>query len=163
MIPLIRQRVFQEERRILLVAPFSPSARELDALCGLLIWGREGRTPELLRSLRVYTADTAGIQRFDQCFLCYGGPHRAHFICKKPLSTGFSMSFPMHIGVRCHSTRNVAVSWVALEVFCAVAAWASPGTFSRFYGVNVATSAPKHPYQQGRFWSGVWRPQTPSE
>lgn len=54
---------------------------------------------------------------------------------------------PIPSGIRCHSYRSVSTSWatlreVPLEDNCATALWASPGSFSRFYRVNVATSHP---------------------
>jgi len=54
---------------------------------------------------------------------------------------------PLPSGLRCHSTRSISTSWAALrgvplETICTAASWASSGTFSRFYRVNVATPHP---------------------
>ena len=51
---------------------------------------------------------------------------------------------PLPSGLRRHSTRSISTSWAALrgvplETICAAASWASSGTFSSFYRVNVTT------------------------
>ena len=109
-----------------------------------------------VRALKAYVEATASIRRSDQLFVCYGGPKKGCALSKQRLShwivdaiaDAYRISkHPPPSGVRCHSTRSIATSWAALrgvplEAICAAASWASPGTFSRFYRVNVATPHP---------------------
>ncbi len=53
-----------------------------------------------------------------------------------------SLGLQSPIGVRAHSTRVVASSWawssgVSIAEICAVAGWASPSTFAKFYNLDV--------------------------
>ena len=109
-----------------------------------------------VRALRAYIGATARIRRSEQLFLCHSGPNKGCALSKQRLShwivDAISHAYeasdsPMPSGTRCHSTRSVSTSWAALrgvplEDICAAASWASPGTFSRFYRVNVATPHP---------------------
>ncbi len=54
-----------------------------------------------------------------------------------------SSGCPLPSGVRCHSTRNISMSWAALKGvplsdICAAATWSSTNTFSRYYRINVS-------------------------
>ncbi|KAK0146804.1 hypothetical protein N1851_013823 [Merluccius polli] len=118
----------------------------------------EGRSELLcpVRALRAYIAATAGIRQSEQLFVCHGGPNRGCALSKQRLSHWVvdaithaygASGRPPPSGVRCHSTRSVATSWAALrgvplEAICAAASWATPGTFTRFYRVNVADHCP---------------------
>ncbi|KAK0147606.1 hypothetical protein N1851_012909 [Merluccius polli] len=118
----------------------------------------EGRSELLcpVRALRAYIAATAGIRQSEQLFVCHGGPNRGCALSKQRLShwvvNAITHAYgasgrPPPSGVRCHSTRSVATSWAALrgvplEAICAAASWATPGTFTRFYRVNVADHCP---------------------
>ena len=121
--------------------------------------GDDGGRPELLcpvRALSFYIDATAGIRLSEQLFVCYGGPDKGSALSKQRLSHWIvdtirhsyqASDRPLPIGVRSHSTRGVSTSWAALrgvplEEICAAASWTSPGTFSRFYSVNVATPHP---------------------
>ncbi|KAK0150202.1 hypothetical protein N1851_008886 [Merluccius polli] len=105
-----------------------------------------------VRALRAYIAATAGIRQSEQLFVCHGGPNRGRALSKQRLSHWVvdaiahaygASGRPPPSGVRCHSTRSVATSWgVPLEAICAAASWATPGTFTRFYRVNVAGHCP---------------------
>ncbi|KAK0130707.1 hypothetical protein N1851_034661 [Merluccius polli] len=118
----------------------------------------EGRSELLcpVRALRAYIAATAGIRQSEQLFVCHGGPNRGCALSKQRLSHWVvdaiahaygASGRPPPSGVRCHSTRSVATSWAALrgvplEAICAAASWATLGTFTRFYRVNVAGHCP---------------------
>ncbi|KAK0155322.1 hypothetical protein N1851_002331 [Merluccius polli] len=118
----------------------------------------EGRSELLcpVRALRAYIAATAGIRQSEQLFVCHGGPNRGCALSKQRLSHWVvdaithaygASGRPPPSGVRCHSTRSVATSWAALrgvplEAICAAASWATPGTFTRFYRINVADHCP---------------------
>ncbi|KAK5895025.1 hypothetical protein CesoFtcFv8_011654 [Champsocephalus esox] len=120
---------------------------------------QENGTPELLcpvRALRAYIDATACIRQSEQLFVCHGGTRKGHALSKQRLSHWVvdtitcaygASGRPPPSGARCHSTRGVSTSWAALrgvplETICAAASWASSGTFSRFYRVNVATPHP---------------------
>ena len=106
-----------------------------------------------VRALGAYIAATAHIRRAEQLFLCHSGTNRGGALSKQRLSHWIvdtighaykSGGRPVPSGVRCHSTRGISTSWAAmrgvpLEDICAAASWASAGTFSRYYRVNVAT------------------------
>ena len=130
------------------LASFRPPPGEVKEKLGLLC---------PVRALRAYTNATLGIrQGTDQLFVCYGGPNKGYALSKQRLShwivDAISHAYgvsgnSMPPGVRAHSTRSLSTSWAALrgvplEDICAAASWASPGTFSRFYRVNVATPHP---------------------
>ncbi|KAK0139592.1 hypothetical protein N1851_023527 [Merluccius polli] len=118
----------------------------------------EGRSELLcpVRALRAYIAATAGIRQSEQLFVRHSGPNRGCALSKQRLSHWVvdaimhaygASGRPPPSGVRCHSTRSVATSWAALrgvplEAICAAASWATPGTFTRFYRVNVADHCP---------------------
>ena len=119
----------------------------------------EGNESEMLcpvRALRAYIAATAGIRQSEQLFVCHGGPNRGSALSKQRLShwvvdtikhAYVASGRPPPSGLRCHSTRSVSTSWAALrgvplESICAAASWTSPGTFTRFYRVNVASPHP---------------------
>ncbi len=56
-----------------------------------------------------------------------------------------SSGCPLPSGVRCHSTRNISMSWAALKGvplsdISAAATWSSTNTFSRYYRINVTSS-----------------------
>ncbi len=52
-------------------------------------------------------------------------------------------------GLRAHSTRGMAASWalfkgVPLQDICAIASWASPHMFSRYYRLDVIQTPVVH-------------------
>ncbi|XP_057685683.1 uncharacterized protein LOC130911993 [Corythoichthys intestinalis] len=121
--------------------------------------GEGGSRPELLcpvRALRLYVDSTASFRRSSQLFVCYGARGRGSALSKQRLShwvvDTISYSYqmacrPLPSGVRCHSTRGVATSWAALkgvplEDICAAASWSAPGTFFRFYCLDVTSPHP---------------------
>lgn len=121
--------------------------------------GERADRPELLcpvRALEAYIAATARVRRSDQLFVCLSGPNAGSALSKQRLShwivdtIGYAYkanNHPVPSGIRCHSTRGVSASWAAMRGvplgdICAAASWASSGTFSRFYRVNVATPHP---------------------
>ena len=120
---------------------------------------QENGKPELLcpvHALRAYIDATACVRQSEQLFVRRGGTRKGRALSKQRLSHWVvdtithaygASGRPPPSGVRCHSTRSISTSWAALrgvplETICAAAAWASPGTFSRFYRVNVATPHP---------------------
>ena len=129
------------------LAQFNPppgeSADRLELLCPV-------------RALRAYVGATERIRRSEQLFICHGGRNKGHALSKQRLSHWIvdtishaygASNRPVPSGIRCHSTRGVSTSWAALrgvplEDICAAASWASPGTFTRYYRVNVATPHP---------------------
>nr|XP_061795427.1 uncharacterized protein LOC133586985 [Nerophis lumbriciformis] len=121
--------------------------------------GEGGSRQELLcpvRALRLYVDSTASFRRSSQLFVCYGARGRGSALSKQRLShwvvDTISYSYqmacrPLPSGVRCHSTRGVATSWAALkgvplEDICAAASWSAPGTFFRFYCLDVTSPHP---------------------
>ena len=119
---------------------------------------QEDGTAELLcpvRALEAYIG-AAHIRQSEQLFICHGGTRKGCALSKQRLShwvvDSISHAYgtsgrPPPSGVRCHSTRSISTSWAALrgvplETICATASWASSGTFSRFYRINVATPHP---------------------
>ncbi|XP_057715912.1 uncharacterized protein LOC130931280 isoform X1 [Corythoichthys intestinalis] len=121
--------------------------------------GEGGGRQELLcpvRALRLYVDSTASFRRSSQLFVCYGARGRGSALSKQRLShwvvDTISYSYqmacrPLPSGVRCHSTRGVATSWAALkgvplEDICAAASWSAPGTFFRFYCLDVTSPHP---------------------
>ncbi|KAK0156350.1 hypothetical protein N1851_000347 [Merluccius polli] len=109
-----------------------------------------------VRALKAYIAATASIRQSEQLFVCHDGPNWGCALSKQRLSHWVidaithaygASGRPPPSGVRCHSTRSVATSWAALrgvplEAICAAASWATPGTFTRFYRVNVTGHYP---------------------
>ena len=109
-----------------------------------------------VRAIKIYIAATQGIRQCQQLFICYGSDKRGQPVSKQRLShwitdviqeayTRTGRQLPS--GVRAHSTRAVATSWAALrgvplEDICAAANWTSPGTFTRFYRVNIVDTPP---------------------
>ncbi|KAK0136265.1 hypothetical protein N1851_027837 [Merluccius polli] len=105
----------------------------------------EGRSELLcpVWALRAYIAATAGIRQ--GCAL--SKQRLSHWVVDAIVHAYGASGCPPPSGVRCHSTRSVATSWAALrgvplEAICAAASWATPGTFTRFYRVNVAGHCP---------------------
>ena len=102
-------------------------------------------------AIKAYIAATASIRQSEQLFVCHDGLNRGCALSKQRLSLWVvdaitcaygASGRPPSSGVRCHSTRSVATSWAALrgvplEAICAAASWTMPGTFTRFYRVNV--------------------------
>ena len=109
-----------------------------------------------VRAIKIYIAATREIRQNQQFFVCYGGDKRGQPLSKQRLShwitevireayTRAGRELPP--GVKAHSTRAVSTSWAALrgvplEKICAAANWSTPGTFTRFYRVNVADPSP---------------------
>ena len=127
------------------LARFDPPATdgELRALCPV-------------RALVAYIGATAQVRQTEQLFVCYGGHNRGRALSKQRLShwivDTISQAYRVNgralpTGVRCHSTRGVSTSWAALrgvplDDICIAASWSSPGTFHRFYRLNVAAPHP---------------------
>lgn len=109
-----------------------------------------------VRALAAYVDATAHVRQTEQLFVCYGGHTRGCALSKQRLShwivDTISCAYRVNgralpAGVRCHSTRGVSTSWAALggvplDDICAAASWSSPGTFHRFYRLNVAAPHP---------------------
>ena len=109
-----------------------------------------------VRAIKIYIAATQGIRKSQQFFVCYGSEKRGQCVSKQRLAhwitdviqEAYTMAGKqLPSGVKAHSTRAVATSWAALrgvplEDICAAANWSSPGTFTRFYRVNVADTPP---------------------
>ncbi len=107
-----------------------------------------------VRSLHVYVDRTTPWRTTDQLFVCFsdrdkGSPvsksRLAHWITKFITSSYASAHKVLLNPVKCHSTRSVATSWVALRGvqltdICVAATWNSPSTFSRFYRLNVVSA-----------------------
>ena len=104
-----------------------------------------------VRALDVYIERTKAIRLTDQLFVCYGGKVLGQRLSKQRLSHWLVDTIAcaydlagqtMPSAVVAHSIRRVATSWaqlkgVPLSEICASASWTSPGTFTRFYRVNV--------------------------
>ncbi len=116
--------------------------------------GSECRLLCPVRALRCYLRATKDFRQSDQLFLCFGGLKRGQPLSKQRLSHWVveaithsykSSGCPLPLGVRCHSTRSISTSWVALKGvplsdICAAATWSSTNTFSQYYRINVAVS-----------------------
>ncbi|KAI2668135.1 Tyrosine recombinase slr0733 [Labeo rohita] len=104
-----------------------------------------------VRALRIYVDRTLHFRRTEQLFVCFGGQQKGNAVSKQRLAhwvvDAISLSYqnkgePCPLGVRAHSTRSVASSYVlahgaSLADICRAAGWATPNTFARFYNLRV--------------------------
>ena len=108
-----------------------------------------------VRALRAYVDRTQQLRHdHTQLFICYGAKKLGHPVSKQRLShwvvdtiaQAYAESgLPVPGGLVAHSTRSMATSWaalkgVALADTCAAASWSTPGTFARYYRVNVTST-----------------------
>ncbi len=87
--------------------------------------------------------------------MCYGPPKRGLPASKQTLSRWIvdaiyfayeSSDLPSHLGVKAHSTRNVATSkaflaGVPMQDICNAAGWSTPLMFFRFYDLDLRGSS----------------------
>ncbi|KAI2661294.1 putative aspartoacylase [Labeo rohita] len=104
-----------------------------------------------VRALRIYVDRTRSFRRSEQLFVCFGGQQKGNAVSKQRLAhwvvDAISLAYesqgePCPLGVRAHSTRNVASSYAlahgaSLADICRAAGWATPNTFARFYNLRV--------------------------
>ncbi len=104
-----------------------------------------------VRALRIYIESSAPFRQSEQLFVCFGGCTKGSPVTKQRLSrwiidaitTAYSsLGKQCPMGVRAHSTRDIALSWawsrgVSIAEICAAAGWASQSTFARFYNLEV--------------------------
>ncbi|XP_016395269.1 phosphoethanolamine N-methyltransferase 3-like [Sinocyclocheilus rhinocerous] len=140
-IPKVLSTTFRAQVITLSTLPPSEDDQELNLLCPV-------------RTLRIYIKHSAPIRQSEQLFICFGGRTKGFPVTKQRLSrwivdaielaySSFGLHCPM--GVRAHLTRGMASSWawssgVSIAEICAVAGWASPSTFARFYNLDVRIS-----------------------
>ena len=105
-----------------------------------------------VRALHVYLSRTAGFRKSDQLFVSCATPHKGKPLSRQRLShwivEAISLAYGCRglqppKGLRAHSTRGVATPWalfrgVSVQDICAVASWATPHTFVRFYRLDVS-------------------------
>ena len=118
---------------------------------------RQDRSPLCpVRALEAYIRATRAHRVTDQLFVCFkqeclGRPlskaRLSHWITEVIQQAYEQAGVPVPPGVRAHSTRGMAASWAlwngaSLSEICTAATWATPLTFTRFYRLNVAASAP---------------------
>lgn len=140
-----------------LSAPFRNQVTELTVFHPPRLDSQEGSGCRLVcpvRAFRGYLRATEDFWQSDQIFLCFGRQRKGQPLSKQRLSHWVvevithaykSSDCPLPSGVRCHSTRSISTSWVALKGvplsdICAAATWSSTSTFSRYYRINVAAS-----------------------
>ncbi len=119
--------------------PSSEVDQELSLLCPV-------------RALRVYIERSAPFRQSEQLFVSFGNRAKGHPVTKQRLSKWIVDAVTLAysslglqccpIGVRAHSTRDIASSWawssgVSITEICAAAGWASPSTFARFYNLDI--------------------------
>ncbi len=137
-VPKVLSTPFRAQVITLSVLPPSEEDRELSLLCPV-------------RALRIYFERSAPFRRTDQLFVSFGNRAKGHPVTKQRLSKWIvdavmlaysSLGLQCPIGVRAHSTRGIASSWVwssgvSITEICAVAGWATPSTFARFYNLDI--------------------------
>ncbi len=104
-----------------------------------------------VRALRIYMDHTQSFRSSDQPFVCHGGQQKGKAVSKQNLAhwtvDAIALAYqyqgkPCPLGVRAHSTRNVAFSYAlahgaSLADIYRAAGWAIPNTFARFYSLRV--------------------------
>ncbi len=104
-----------------------------------------------VRALHIYVDRTRSFRSSEQLFVCHGGQRKGKAVSKQRLAhwivDAVALSYPSQgelctLGVRAHSTRNVASSHAlahgaSLADICRAAGWATPNTFTRFYSLRV--------------------------
>ncbi len=134
----------------MLLTPFRAKVITLSALPP----SEQGQGLNLLcpvRVLRIYIERSAAFRQSEQLFVCFSSRTKGSPVTKQRLSrciidaiklaySSLGQLCPM--GVRAHSSRGITLSWarssgVSIAEICAVAGWASPSTFARFYNLDV--------------------------
>ncbi|KAL0152981.1 hypothetical protein M9458_051713, partial [Cirrhinus mrigala] len=137
-VPKVPSTPFRAQVVTLSALPSSEGDQELSLLCPV-------------RALRMYVERSAPFRKSDQLFVCFGGRNKGQPVTKQRLSRWIvdaislaysSLGLECPVGVRAHSTRGVASSWVwssgvSMAEICAAAGWASPSTFTRFYSLDI--------------------------
>ena len=104
-----------------------------------------------IRALRAYVSHSAVFRQTEQLFVSFSGRSKGLAVSKQSLSRwivdAIALAYTVKglqcpLGVRAHSTRDVASSWawssgISLQDICMAAGWASPSTFIRFYNLEV--------------------------
>ncbi len=129
----------QFRAQVITLSELPPSEdRELSLLCPV-------------RALRIYFERSAPFRHTEQLFVSFGNRAKGHPVMKQRLSKWIvdavmlaysSLGLQCPIGVRVHSTRGINSSWawssgVSITEICAVAGWATPSTFARFYNLDI--------------------------
>ncbi|KAL0185441.1 hypothetical protein M9458_021138, partial [Cirrhinus mrigala] len=117
-VPKVPSTPFWAQVITLSALPSSEEDQELNLLCPV-------------RALRMY------IERTALCLL-----RLSRWIIDAITLAYSSLGLQCPVGVRAHSTRGMASSWawssgLSIAEICAVAGWASPFTFTRFYNLDV--------------------------
>ncbi len=137
-VPKVLSTPFRAQVITLSALPPSEEDRELSLLCPV-------------RALRIYFERSAPFRRTEQLFVSFGNRAKGHPVTKQRLSKWIvdavmlaysSLGLQCPIGVRAHSTRGIASSWVwssgvSITEICAAAGWATPSTFARFYNLDI--------------------------
>ncbi len=104
-----------------------------------------------VKALRICVDCTRSFRSSEQLLVCYGGQQKGKTVSKQRLAhwivvdinlTYQSQGEPCPLGVRAHSTRSVASSFVltysaSLADICRAAGWVTLNTFARFYSLRV--------------------------
>ncbi len=92
-----------------------------------------------VRTLRIYIERSDPLGSRNSSLYTLAAAPKGSPVTKQRLSRWIiDQQYPM--GVRAHLTRGIASSWawssgVSIAEICAVAGWASPSTFARFYNL----------------------------
>ncbi len=106
-----------------------------------------------VRSLRIYIERSASYRKSEQLFVGFGNRAKGGPFMKQRISRWLvdvitlaysSSGLQCPIGVRAHSTRDIASFWawssgVSISDICEAAGWSLPSTFARFYNLDVPT------------------------
>ena len=126
--------------------PFlSPEDQRLNCLCPV-------------RALHAYVDRTKACRQSSQLFVSWAPPRMGRPITKERLSHWVVDAIAMAYrckgrdppnGLRAHSTRGIAASWalfkgLSVQEICAAASWSTPGTFIRFYRLDVTAPSVAH-------------------
>ncbi len=104
-----------------------------------------------IRALKVYIERSASYRKSEQLFVGFSNRAKSGPVMKQRISrwlvdaiklTYSSLGLQCPIGVRAHSTRDIASFWawssgVSITDICEEVGWSSPSTFVRFYNLDV--------------------------
>ncbi len=123
----------------------SPEEERLHSLCPV-------------RALYAYVQRTRTLRKSNQLFVSWVDSYKGKPILRQCLSYWVvktivfcynNANMEPLIGLRAHSTRGMATSWVlfggiSIQEICAAASWSSPHTFARFYRLDVTEPSLGH-------------------
>ncbi len=102
-------------------------------------------------ALRIYVDRTQSFRTSNQLFVCFGGQQKGKAVSKQRLTHWIveaivlayqARCLPCPLGLRAHSTRDIASSWAlvrgaSIADICKAAGWATTNTFARFYNLCI--------------------------